>query len=421
MLETIGAGPALERARFPRVRRISVRWEEETLREEPDGRGMLVDRGSFDSLLLRHARDCGVRVFQPASVSLLDRRRGGWRIIVRGVEGETVLDARLVADATGRQGSLPRRRRRTGPKTVALHAYWHGADLPPIPRIEAGRAHWCWGVPLPDGVYNTLVFVDPRDLQRRPGTLEEKFHHLLGASTLLDRLGRARQLGPVRATDATPYIDEDCVTEDSIKVGDAALALDPLSSSGVQKAVQSALAGAVVVNTLLHRPASRGLALKFYRDSLRDASLRHAAWARSHYARAACREPGGFWRDRAEPAPPLEPIPSRSESNMPVDAPLRLAPYVEIVELPCVVDRFIESRPAVSTPRLEQPVAFLGGRELAQLLGDVRRGVSLDGLVRSWLTRMPAQEGWAVARWLAARGLLVPDEEMVSVQAGGQP
>ena len=62
------------------------------------------------------------------------------------------------------------------------------------------------------------------------------------------------------------------MAEDSIKVGDAALALDPLSSSGVQKAIQSALAGSVVVNTLLQRPGEQALAREFYRENLSEAS-----------------------------------------------------------------------------------------------------------------------------------------------------
>ena len=74
----------------------------------------------------------------------------------------TELEVRLVADASGRAGVLRRRRCRTGPQTLALHAYRTGKGLPDQPRIEAGAAEWFWGVPLPDGIYNTLVFLDRR-------------------------------------------------------------------------------------------------------------------------------------------------------------------------------------------------------------------------------------------------------------------
>ena len=47
LLESIGAGPAIEEAGYPRVRQVSVRWEEERSPEDPDGQGMLVDRGTL--------------------------------------------------------------------------------------------------------------------------------------------------------------------------------------------------------------------------------------------------------------------------------------------------------------------------------------------------------------------------------------
>ena len=155
------------------------------------------------------------------------------------------------------------------------------------------------------------------------------------------------------------------MTEDSIKVGDAALALDPLSSSGVQKAIQSALAGSVVVNTLLQRPRAQALARQFYRESLSEASTRHRAWARGHYAQVAASRTARFWRERAAAASSPDTAPPGAEATVPPDAPLRLSPAVDIVELPCVVDRFIEERPAVRAPSLGAPVAYLGDLELA--------------------------------------------------------
>ena len=272
---------------------------------------------------------------------------GGWSVAIQAHGRMTELEARFLADASGRAGVLWRRRRRTGPQTLALHAYWTGAGLPNHPRIEAGSNAWFWGVPLPDGLYNTLVFVDPRELRAMHGTLQAKFHKLIAASSLLPSGVNASIVGRIQATDATPYLDEECVTEDSIKVGDAALALDPLSSSGVQKAIQSALAGSAVVNTLLQRPWAKALAWQFYRENLKEASVRHCAWARGHYARVAASRKARFWRERAEASSPPDFVPPRADGAVPLDAPLRLSPGVEIVERPCVVDRFIEMRSAV--------------------------------------------------------------------------
>ena len=194
------------------------------------------------------------------------------------------------------------------------------------PRIEAGANAWFWGVPLPSGVYNTLVFMDPRDLRAMGGSLQDKFHAMLASSTLLPSGCSAELLGPIQASDATPYVDEDCVTGDSIKVGDAEMALDPLASSGVQRAIQSALLGSVVVNTLIHRPRSRDLAQRFYRENLAEASDRRRSWARGYYAQVASTQATRFWRERGgpndlaavsrpEPAPPGPPAALRPRGD----------------------------------------------------------------------------------------------------------
>ena len=410
LLKSVGAGPAVERAHYPRVLRVELHWGAAQRWQDPDGQGLLVDRGHFDALLLDHARACGVRVLQPASLDAWERHAAGWRLAVR-CEGRRIeLDALVLADASGRAGALGRRRRRTGPNTLAVHGYWKGDRLPAQPRIEAGANAWFWGVPLPNGVYNTLVFLDPRDLRAMGGSLRDKFHTLLATSTLLPSECSAELLGPIQASDATPYVDADCVTGNSIKVGDAGMALDPLASSGVQRAIQSALLGAVVVNTLIHRPRLRDLAQRFYRENLAEASDRHRSWARGYYAQVASTQATRFWRERGDAADLAAVSRAELAPPAPPDTPWELSSSVEIVELPCVLDRFIEARPAVRHPSLSSPVAFLGDVELAPLLRCVRGSMTSPELLRAWMPRVPPDKGLTIAHWLMARGLLVPQD-----------
>ncbi|MCB1231845.1 MAG: NAD(P)/FAD-dependent oxidoreductase [Verrucomicrobiae bacterium] len=414
LLESIGADRAIERAAFPRVHRVSVSWEEVRERDDPQGKGMLVDRGEFDRILLDQARNAGVMVLQPAMVKNLQSDGVGWKVTLEEVGRMTPVQVRFLADATGRAGVLPRRRRRTGPRTIALHGYWSGKGLPGNPRIEAGSREWYWGVPLPDGTYNTLVFLDPRDLRALPGSLEEKFLRLIASSSLLPPEAEAKLIDGVQAIDATPFLDEECVTANSIKVGDAAMALDPLSSSGVQKAIQSALAGAAVVNTLLKCPESGEIAKQFYHRSLDDASNSHRTWARGHYGKVAMKRPTSFWQERAGKNEARPETIDHLSAEMSPEIPVKLAPQVSIVPTPCLVDDFITSRPAVTSPNLDAPVAFLGGVELAPLVCQVRPGMTQAELVRHWMPEVPPSKGWAIARWLIARGMLISCENAVS-------
>jgi flavin-dependent dehydrogenase len=412
LLETIGARHAIDEAGFCRVRRVHVKWEGELqVREDVREQGLLVDRGDFDRISLERARAQGVRVLQPATVRERRSDENGWTVNV-DADGSTVaLRADFLADASGRS-SINAHRRRTGCCTLAVYAYWCGRDLPREPRIEAGSDAWYWGVPLPDGTYNTLAFVDVKHFRAaRSGSLTPYFLELLTRSGLMAGCRDAHLDGPVLAADATPYLDEESVTPSSIKVGDAALAIDPLSSSGVQKAIQSALAAAVVANTLVRKPQSSDAAMGFYRANLADASERHCRWAAGHYGSVAARTGDKFWKDRAlhsESNPPSVPQP-----QIPADARTLFATRVELsrqlefVDLPCLDGDFVTVKPALRHPNLESPAAYLGGWELAPLLRRLPAGSTPAQIARSWSDTIPLQSGLAIAGWLLNNGILV--------------
>jgi flavin-dependent dehydrogenase len=413
LLATVGMSAAVASAGFTPVRSVSVNWDQgRQQREDPTGQGLLVDRGHFDQLLLDHARAIGVRVFQPATVAAKTLLEDGWNLRIEKDGSVLELRAAFLADATGRAALLRSHRRETGCRTVALYAYWQGHNLPTQPRIEAGAAEWYWGVPLPQGVYNTLVFVDAaRFHAARASLLQAGFHALIKRSSLLAGCTDARFLGRVLAADATPYLDEECLTSHSIKVGDAALALDPLSSSGVQKAIQTALSGAVVVNTLLRKPERGEAALRFYRDTLRKASERHRQWAAVHYGSVAEHRAGKFWKDRAaffssfaSPLASTESTGHRLSNEM----PLALSRKVAFVNLPCLDGAFVQVKAVVQHPSLEGPVAYLRDWELAPLLHQVRAGMTLQQVALTWMPAIPLDDGRAIARWLVGHGILVP-------------
>jgi flavin-dependent dehydrogenase len=431
LLKVTGARAAVEAAGFQPVSMVRVDWDHgPTERVDPGTGGLLVDRGRFDHLLLNRAREMGVEVLQPAAVRARQRHDDGWALEIVQDGRTREIHASLVADASGRSGgALPSHRVAVGPRTLALYAYWTGPGIPRHPTIEAGESEWYWGVPLPDGTYNTLAFVEAERLRGRSREMERVFLDLLDRSTLLEGCSDVRRAGPVRAVDATPYREAEPVTRSTIKVGEAGLAIDPISSSGVQKAIQSALSAAVVVHTILRRPDSAETALRFYRDTLERASDRHHEWASGHYAAVAARRHAPFWLERAAPTtstgvpsaqPPSHPAPARGDAmgqvvgrgapvRLPgVDTPLEVSPDLEYVDLPCIDGSFVAVKEALRHPHLEEPLAFLGGHELAPLLRELRPGLTPPQVARSWSARVPPETGLAMAAWLVRHGILVP-------------
>jgi hypothetical protein len=201
-------------------------------------------------------------------------------------------------------------------------------------------------------------------------------------------------------------VDDHSVTPTSLKIGDAALGLDPLSSSGVQKAIQTALSGAIVANTLLRRPAAQDAAIQFYRSSLARAAARHAGWAAAQSARVATQQGGAFWQARSTGGT-TAPDRAAPDARCFGEA-VELSPRLALVETPCLGGEFVAMQPAVSHPLLDEPVAYLGRWELRPLLGDVRRGMTPLDIARTWSDRVPLQSALQIAAWMLERGLLVP-------------
>ena len=416
LLEATGARAIVEAAGFAPPRSIEVAWDEgERLREDPGAAGLLVDRGGFDALLLEHARREGVRVLQPATLSACRRTARGWILEVLADGRATTLACDFLADARGRAGGPRGARRRTAPRTLAIHGYWRDAPPDTRPRIEAGEDAWFWRVPLPDGSCNLIAFVDAAASRGTgPAGLAARLEALLARARLMAGWSGARRDGPVAAADATPHLDEDPVQADAIRLGDAALAIDPIASSGVQKAIQGVLAGAIVANTLLRRPGDASAAVSFYRGTLAEASRRHAGWAARHYAAIARRGGGAFWAARGSGAPAVEEPRAIGRPLAPEEfrqARLLASPALRVVEQPCLDAEFVVTRRALSHPGLDGPVAYLGGHEVAPLLEGLPQGLTAFELAHAWQGRMPPRAGLAAAAWLVERGVLLRADE----------
>ncbi len=441
LLTAAGAPGALAAAGALPLRQARVRWDGTTMRKPaPAGRpgvashpksgalaashpgSVSVDRGRLDELLLELAHNAGVRLLQPAIARTALHSAAGWTIRLSGTVADTV-HARFLADASGRQSPLPRRRISTSAPTLALQQIWHGRAEPERPDamiVEAIRDGWLWGAPLPDGTFASIAFIDA-DLLRRRGVrragLEGLHRELIASTELFGHLLEARPVAPLEACGATSYVSADPITETMIKLGDAALAIDPLSSAGIEQALQTALSGAAAVNTLLDG-GDRGTAIAFYRDSVRDSAARHAAWASRLYAENELRRDAPFWHRRARRAPQLAPS-TRSDpvsrSAMPVpaatrpprrcsfaelaDRPLRLSQDARLAPTPAIVGDRVELRPALTAPGLERPVAYLQGIEIAALLRSFD-GRATAEIVHKWSSSMSPEQARSIVAWL---------------------
>jgi len=372
----------------------TVAWAGETTRYEiHGGPSHIVDRATFDLALLQAATaNANLSVYQPARVVRATHDAARWSITLEG--GETIAAAFLV-EATGRDRLLPRHRKPLGVKTLAWYGYYEvGAQSESDTLVESAHDSWYWGAALPNRLFNATVFVDPGHRLDYPAAVAR-------SALLRPRLSGARLVRGPTVCDATPYVEEHPATTTSLKVGDAALSLDPLSSQGVYTALGTALHAAVTVNTLLDHPQDAALAIEFYEHRVRSSGRFHARAASQFYAREALSSRTAFWERRARFLPSSLPKDPLSPQAIVV-----ASPRVVYVPVPVVEDARITTCDGLRLS--DRTYAFVAGDvPIAPLLKQLATPLRALDVLQLWSRRLAPAKALEALQWAWAEGLLI--------------
>ncbi len=374
-------------------------------------RGYHVDRGKLDQLLLTRAGDEGVTIYQPARAMLPTAAlEGGYHcdLSVAGVAQR--ISCAFLIDAAGRRPALPGARTKDSPPLIAIHADWRLRSNPPFDGlIEAGTDAWVWYAQTAKDRATVSVFIDPRQAKFCGGnSLRAGYERLLDQFPVLRSSLSSERCSEVGACNATSSHAADVIGPHHIRVGDACMSVDPLSSQGVHLALQSGIQSAIIVNTILRRPAAAELAREFYRARIDERVALFSRRMRDEYARVAARSRHPFWQERANGG--IQGVDSMAKLRadpLPSDPGLRMrvATGAVILSGPIIVGDFVEQRGIVQHPDLVQPVAFLAGAHLPTLLQELP--LTIGDLTKYWGDRVGEPKAWEIARWLWQRRILV--------------
>jgi flavin-dependent dehydrogenase len=362
------------------IHRSLVRWSgDEVVERQHRVPQLAVIRPAFDAQLLETARRAGAVVLQGAA------------------DADSIAsDARFVADASGRASWSRTTRTRTSEPAITMRGTWRGAGMPYEARVEAVEDGWIWGSPMPDGSFAAIACVDA-DSQAD----EARYFAMMRRSSLFRDL---RGPATVHCQDATTYAADVVCDEHLIRIGDASHSLDPLSSSGVRSAMQSALHASVVINTIVRHPERTAMALDFYRQTQSAAVAEHIQWTRSFYAESRWRDQP-FWRKRAGSLIASPPEFAR-------DAPIAIAPNISIDDVPCIVGDLIEPRRGVTGPALARPFVWIGGIDAATLLDPLaRHTMTREELLTHWRGIVPSGKEQAMFDALLRSGAFAQGAE----------
>lgn len=223
----------------------SAELQSQSFIAHPHQLGWQIDRARFDAMLAQAAVDAGAVLHAGCRVHEFDGdAAAGWRLHME--ESENALHARWLVDASGRRARIAAR---LGSERIRiddligvalLFAGGNEGDASGGAMIEAVRDGWWYSARLPAGEA-LAVFMTDADLLRGAGD-PTKFAlaRLMEAPHTARRVQHLRP--PLRAS-VWPAASQRLTRAAGagwLALGDAALARDPLSSSGIDFALVSA-------------------------------------------------------------------------------------------------------------------------------------------------------------------------------------
>jgi len=212
----------------------------------PHGHGWHVDRARFDAMLAKAAEDAGVRLLRGAAVRRVTRTDHG--LIV---DADASIRAGAVVDATGRGARIARS---LGATRDQLDRLVCAARVFSVPRqtvgdtfIEAAPNGWWYASPLPEGRRLVAFFTDAGHAASARLARGDGWGAALARTEHTRRLASGHPAGKIHVATCASHELCPAAGDSWIAVGDAALAVDPLSSGGVAFALRSAGAAARVL------------------------------------------------------------------------------------------------------------------------------------------------------------------------------
>ncbi len=251
-----------------------------------------VRRADFDHILIRNARRSGAEVIEgcrATAVSFDDTNGdgngggegGGVTVDVAHDDGRKErLRARFLVDASGRDTFLANRFKckQKNPKHNSSALYAHFDDAERLPGRKEGNISifwfdhgWFWFIPLAGKATSVGAVCWPYYLKSRKKPLDQFFLDTIAmCPPLAARLRDATLATEVTATGNYAYSCDRTRGERYLLLGDAYAFIDPVFSSGVFLAMNSAFVGVDAVDACLRDPARAPAALAEF-----DRVMRH--------------------------------------------------------------------------------------------------------------------------------------------------
>lgn len=243
-----------------------------------------VERGRFDQLLLEHAQGLGSEIVQPATVRKVlfddDGFASGVAVSINGEDSE--IEAKMVIDCSGRNtvlgGQLGLREKDPIFNQFAVYGWFenvHRSENPETSEyihiyflpVERG---WVWQIPISETVTSVGVVTEREVFKQSKQRKEEFFHELAAMSPgLSDAMKDAQMVDGLHTEADYSYAMSRFVGDGWMLVGDAARFVDPIFSSGISIAAESAKSASQAIIKALESDDLSTQSLQPYEDRVK--------------------------------------------------------------------------------------------------------------------------------------------------------
>lgn len=217
-----------------------------------------VDRGLFDLMLLQHAHKLGAEVYEGVAVSGVDNSDPNLPRVKFSIgKRECQTSVRIVVDASGRRTLLGNQFRWKIQDPVfdqfALHTWFEGYNRTAMSRRNDQFGDyifihflpisntWIWQIPITSTITSIGVVTQKKNFAKSRASREAFFWDCIGSRPeLLDALKKADQIRPLKEEGDYSYAMKQICDDRILLIGDAARFVDPIFSTGVSIALNSA-------------------------------------------------------------------------------------------------------------------------------------------------------------------------------------
>ncbi|QTD96723.1 NAD(P)/FAD-dependent oxidoreductase [Streptomyces cyanogenus] len=216
-----------------------------------------VDRGKFDLLLLKNAEEKGAKVFSGVrvlKVDFSDPEQVG--LTCRLGSKEVGFSAKMVVDASGRGTTLGRQLKLKVSDPVfdqyALHTWFEDVDRAALASNPQEtdfifvhwlpvKDTWVWQIPITDTITSIGIVTQKKRFAQANADREKFFWDFVDTRPeLAEMLRKAKRVRPFKAEGDYSYAMRQICGDRYVLIGDAARFVDPIFSSGVSVALNSA-------------------------------------------------------------------------------------------------------------------------------------------------------------------------------------